>query len=402
MAFDTSAADALLKELYGPGIVNELNDSVPFLTLIQRDAGEIPFVGREWVVPIHTGRTKALGAVAQGGTLPTPDSQKYTDYKQTYVGLYGSIKVTGQAIQQMRNDKGAFGRATVLEMEGLRNNFRLDLNRQFQGDGSGTLATVSSWSGQTATLTTAVTYDMLNQDMLVDVYDSTLATLKASGVSVTIASGGFDTSTWTVSKVTLGGTVTSPAANDVIIRSGNKNAEITGLGKVVGTGTLGGIDPTSFPVWQAPVLDNAANSHALRGINESLFQQAADVANIASSEDPKYWFTTHGIRRQFFLFKSAQNRNVNTKSYDGGFDSVEYDNKEIFADRMATPNVLYGINPAYLYILETQPPHWIDDDGRILYRDPNRTDSFLADMRYFVQLGVTKRDAHVAIKDLQQ
>jgi hypothetical protein len=402
MAFDTTAADALLKELYGPGVVNELNDAVPFLTLIQKDAGDIPFVGREWVVPIHTGRTKAMGARAQGATLPTPDSQKYTDYKLSYVGLYGSIKVTGQAIQQMRSDKGAFGRATVLEMEGLRNNFKLDLNRQFLGDGTGTLATAASWATATATLSTPVTYDMLNPDVLVDVYDSTLATQKASGVSVTIPAGGFDPSTWTVSKVTLSTTPTGAAANDVIVRSGNLNSEITGLSKVVGAGVLGGIDPAAYPIWQGSVQDNAANGHALRAINESLFQQAIDVAGIAGGEEPRYWFTNQAIRRQFFLFKTAQNRNAPTKKYDGGFESVEFDGKEIFVDRMAPNNKLFGINPSYFYILQTQDPHWIDDDGRILYRDPNRTDSFLADMRYFVNLGCTKRNAQVVVADLQQ
>lgn len=399
MAFDTTAADALLKELYGPAIVNELNDSVPFLALIEKDAGDIPFSGREWVVPIHVGRNSGIGAVAQGGTLPTAGSQKYTDYKITYTNQYGSIKVTGQAIAQTKNDKGAFGRAIALEMDGLRNNLRTDLNFQFLGDGSGTRAKAASWAGNTATLATAVTYDLLNPDMLVDVYDSTLATKKLSGSTVTIPGGGFDPKTWTVTSVTLSGTA-SPAlaANDVIVRAGNLNAEIAGLGITVGASTLGGVNPSSYPIFQSPVLDNGGTP---RGINESLFQQACDVSKIASGQEAKFWFTRPEIRRQFFLFKTGQNRNMPTKKYDGGFESMEYDGKEIFVDRMAPANALYGINPAYLYILETAPMHWIDDDGRILYRDPNRTDSFLADMRYFVNLGCTMRNAQVKITDIQ-
>ncbi|KIL38305.1 hypothetical protein SD70_27200 [Gordoniibacillus kamchatkensis] len=398
MAFDTTAADAILKELYGPAIVNELNDSVPFLKLIEKDAGTIPFSGREWVVPIHVGRNNGMGAVPQGGTLPTPGNQKYVDYKLTYAQNYGSIKVTGQAIEQTKNDRGAFGRAITSEMDGLRKNFRTILNRQFLGDGTGVLASVASWASQTATLSVPVTYDVLNPDWLVDVYDSTLTTQKASGVTVTFPAGGFDPSTWTVTKVTLGGTVTSPAANDVIVFKGNLNAEIVGLNKIVGAGVHGGIDPATYPVWQSPVLGNSGN---LRSINEGLWQQAVDVGSIASGQEPKYWFTRPEIRRQYYLFKSAQNRNINTKKYDGGFDAIEFDGKEIFNDRMAPANKLFGINPDYLYILETQPPSWIDTDGRILYRDPNRTHSFLADMFYFCNLGCTMRNAQVVVTDLQ-
>lgn len=398
MAFDTTAADALLKELYGPAIVNELNDSVPFLALIEKDAGDIPFSGREWVVPIHVGRNSGIGARAQGSVLPTAGNQKYQDYKLSYTNQYGSIKVTGQAIEQTKSDKGAFGRAIALEMDGLRNNMRTDLNFQFLGDGTGTRASVASWSSATATLNTPVTYDLLNPDILVDVYDSTLTTQKASGVSITIPAGGFDPKTWTVTKITLSSTPTGGAANDVIVRSGNLNAEISGLASAVGAGTYGGINPSNYPVWQSAVLDNGGTP---RGINESIFQQACDVSSIASGQEAKFWFTRPEIRRQFFLFKTAQNRTAPTKKYDGGFESVEFDGKEIFVDRMAPANKLFGINPAYLYILETAPMHWIDNDGRILYRDPGRTDSFLADMRYFVNLGCTMRNAQVLVSDIQ-
>lgn len=402
MAFDTVAADALLKELYGPAIVNELNDSVPFLKLIEKDAGTIPFVGREWVVPIHVGRNSGIKSVPQGGTLPTAGNQKYQDYKITYTSLYGAIKVTGQAIEQTKNDKGAFGRAIATEMDGLRNNFRTDLNFQFLNDGSGKRATATSWSGNTATLATAVTYDILNPDMLVDVYDSTMTTQKLSGSTVTIPAGGFDPTTWNVTQVTLSGTA-SPAlaANDVIVRSGNLNAEIVGLNKTVGAGVLGSVDPASYPVFQSPVLTNPAGAGTLRAINEGIWQQGIDVGEIASGEQPEYFFTRSEIRRQFLLFKSAQNRNINTKKYDGGFESIEFDGKEIFIDRMSPANKLFGINPKYLHILETAPAHFIDDDGRILYRDPNRTHSFLADFMYFVNLGCTKRNAQVVISDLQ-
>lgn len=393
--------DPLFKELYGPGIVEELNEQVPMLKLIEKDAGTIPFVGRRWIVPIHTGRNSGIGARGEGAVMPSAGAQSYTDYimKPTY--QYGGIKVTGQVIEQSRDDKGAFGRAVSLEMENLRNQFRSDLNFQFQRDGNGVRGTVSSISSNTITLTAAIPYDLLFENMKIDVLSSNFGTNRGSA---NINSVTLDPKTWTVTAITLDAAPAGTTGTDVLVRSGNYIAgtggnEITGLDAIVGAGSYGGINPSNYAIWQSPVLDNGGT---LRPINYSLFQQAVDVGNIAGGGQLKYFFTTPDVRRNFFLYMTSEKRVVNTKNYEGGFDSVEYDGKEIFVDRMCKANTMYGIDPQYLYRLETRELHWIDDDGTILHRSFDNTDTYFANVRYYVQLACTKRNAQVKIKDIQQ
>lgn len=389
--------DAVLKEFYGPGIVEELNEQVPFLKLIEKDAGLIKFDGRRWLVPIHVGRNSGIGARAEGAVLPTPGAQSYQDYtvKPTY--QYGGIKVTGQVIQQSRTDKGAFGRAVQLEMEHLRNQLRSDLNFQFQRNGTGKRATISAAaSSSTSISVNAVPYDLLYEGIVIDIYDSTLATQKYTGLTVNSVT--MDPTTWNVTAAVLSSAVTV-SADDVIVRSGNLNNEILGLDAVVGAGTYGGIDPSNYAVWQSPVLSNGGTA---RPINYSLFQQAIDVSEKAGGGKLKYFFTTYDVRRNFFLYMTSEKRIMNTKTYEGGFDSVEYNGKEIFVDRMANAGTMYGIDPEYLYRLETRELHWIDDDGTILHRSFDNTDTYFANMRYYVQLAATKRNAFVKITDIQE
>lgn len=393
--------DAVLKELYGPGIVEELNEQIPLLKLIEKDAGTIPFVGRRWLVPIHTGRNSGIGARAENAVLPSAGAQTFVDFTIKPSYQYGGIKVTGQTIEQSRTDKGAFGRAVTLEMENLRNQFRSDLNFQFNRDGNGARGTVASIATNTITLSAAVPYDLLFENMAVDIFSSNMGTLRGSA---NISSVVLDPKTWTVTSVTLDAAPGGVVANDVIVRKGNYTAgvggnEVIGLDAVVGAGTYGGINPANYAIWQSPVLDNGGT---LRPINYSLFQQGVDVANIAGGGQLKYFFTTPAIRRNFFLYMTSEKRVVNTKNYDGGFDAIEYDGKEIFIDRMAKPNQMLGIDPQYLYRLETRELHWIDDDGTILHRSFDSTDTYFANMRYYVQLACTKRNAQVKIKDIQE
>lgn len=388
--------DAVLKELYGPGIVEELNEQVPLLKLIEKDAGTIPFVGRRWLVPIHTGRNTGIGARAEGAVMPSAGAQTFVDFTIKPSFQYGGIKVTGQVIEQSRSDKGAFGRAVTLEMENLRNQLRSDLNFQFNRDGNGVRGTVTSVASQTITLTTPIQYDLLFENLKLDVYASGFGTNRGT---CTIQSVTLDPKTWTVTAITVDAVPAGTVATDVLVRSGNYGNELTGLDAVVGAGTYGGINPTNYAIWQSPVLDNGGT---LRPINYSLFQQGVDVANIAGGGQLKYFFTTPAVRRNFFLYMTSEKRVVNSKSYEGGFDSVEYDGKEIFIDRMAKPNQMLGIDPQYLYRLETRELHWIDDDGTILHRSFDNTDTYFANMRYYVQLACTKRNAQVKIKDLQE
>lgn len=391
--------DAMLKEDYGPGLVEDLNQMVPFLALIEKDAGMISFDGRRFIVPIHTNRNSGYGSRAEGAVLPSPGSQEFVDYIIKPSSQYGGIKLTGQVIEQSRTDKGAFGKAAKIEMENLRKDIRLGLNFQFLRDGNGIRATINAGVTSANITFNAVNKDVLPRGMVVDIYDSTLTTLKYSGV--TINSVTLDPATFNITGATLSQSVTV-VNGDVLINTGTKGNDLIGIDAVVGAGTYGSINPNNYEVWQSPVLQNPTAPGTPRPINYSLMQSMVDVADIAGGGQLKYFFTTYNIRRNIFLYMTSEKRIVNERKYEGGFTSLEYDGKEIFVDRMCKANTVYGLDPTYLYRMETRELHWIDDDGTILHRSFDNTDTYFANMRYYCQLACTKRDAQIKLVDIQE
>jgi hypothetical protein len=402
--------DAVLKEFYGPGLVENLNQEVPMLALLQKDSNLIKFDGRRFIVPVHTARNSGIGSRAESAVLPTAGSQKYVDYSVQPSYIYGGIKVSGQVIQQTRTDAGAFGRVLQVEMEGLKNDFKTELNFQFLGDGNGVraifTATGTSVGADTPiTLDTPVPYNVLNENMVLDLYALTAggvptgAAVTTAAVVKTVAlttTGNFYVTS--VNLVGATGTIVSGTRYG-FVRASSFGNDLQGLGAVIGSGTYGGISSTTNAAWQSVVLSNGGTN---RPINYSLFQTAIDGVKNASGGSPKYFFTKPEIRKNFYLFMSSERRIIDTRNYEGGFDSVVYDGKEIFVDQMMPNNTMYGIDPDYLYRLETREPHWIDDDGTILHRSFDSTDTYFANMRYYVNLGCTKRNAQVKIADITQ
>jgi hypothetical protein len=54
MAGQTLATfDAVLKDFYGPGLVEALQQEVPFLALLEKETNPVVISGRRFLVPIH-------------------------------------------------------------------------------------------------------------------------------------------------------------------------------------------------------------------------------------------------------------------------------------------------------------------------------------------------------------
>jgi hypothetical protein len=390
-----STFDAALKEFYGPGIVDDLYEEVPMLKLLEKGESVV-ISGRRFVVPVMLGLNQGVGARPENGVLPSAGNDVFQDVIFSSAYNYGTVSFTGQVIAQSRDDKRAFGRAAKLGMDNLKKSMRLDLNFQFLHNGKAARATINA-GVTSASVTVDPTFSsQLPKGMVVDIYDTTLTTQKYTGLTVQAVT--LDTSTWTVTGLTLSSAVTV-VSGDVILRSGNKGFEINGLDGAVGAGVYATIDPATYEQWQSPVLGNGG---VVRPITEDLFQRAVDTAENASGSNLKYWFTTKNVRRNFVNQLATTKRTVNTIKYEGGFDSIEFAGKEIFVDPMAIVNTMYGIDPEYVKIYETDGMGCIDDDGMILRASLDGSDSVTAKMRWYSQLGVTYRAACVKITDINE
>lgn len=138
-----------------------------------------------------------------------------------------------------------------------------DCNRQFSWDGTCTLAATNTASVASTSLviggreSVEPALKFIDVGMVLDIYDSTGATLKASAVTVNSISSG--TAASLTATIVLDQPVTS-AVGDILVRAQSKGNEIQGLLYALdgGTTTIYNVDRSAYIQYQGNVTDNSA------------------------------------------------------------------------------------------------------------------------------------------------
>src|SRR4051812_28322222 len=214
MAADLTSLTSVLKEWYVGPLAEQLNQDVMVTSLLKVNSQDLE--GLKAVVPLHYGRSGGISSRVEGGTIAQAGAQKHT--RATYVLKYhyARVQVSGPSISNTRSDRGAFLQSMKSELDFIRLDLQLDQSRQYYGDGSGVIASITSAgvSGSVFTLTTAepLYKGYLYIGMVIDTIASP-STLHKSGAIIT----DFDP---TVPSITVDVPGTT-ANSDKIVRSGN-------------------------------------------------------------------------------------------------------------------------------------------------------------------------------------
>src|ERR1044071_1061934 len=398
MAFDLTAAASILKENYLGPIRNQLNQATPVLAEIQRKTEGV--VGKEVYVPLHTARGEAVGARADGGSLPTARNQSYKEstFKVRY--QYARIEITLPTIETTKSDTGAFLRAVDAETKGAMNDLKEDFDRQVCSNdeaGTGTLAAIQTAGSSGTTYSTsganAATYRRARAGVYVDVFDSTGVTQRTGPTKVSSNSPSSSTITFDVA-------VSGVADGDIVVRTGSNGNEMVGIpGIVKATGTLQNISSSTVATWKASVFGNSGTARAL---SEDLMQQVIDDVAINAGEEPDAIACEHTQRRKFYALLSSMKRAVNTLDLKGGYKTIAFnDNIPLLVDRFFDADKMYFINRSHLALYEMTDWTWADQDGAVLSRVAGKP-NFEAFLYKFANLGTDQRNAHGVLQDLAQ
>ena len=395
-----STITPLLKEVYEGRIREQLNNEITTLKRIERSsAGVSNETGGKYVTfPVHTRRNAGLGARNEMEALPAAGQQGHASARIGLKHQYGGIQLTGQAIAMSSTDPKAFAKALDNEIEGLKNDFKKDLNRQIYGSGNGAIGTVKT--NGTGVNTVAVTDARLFQiGAVVDVVTVSGPTVAVSGRTVTavdLTSG--------ANTVTLSGATFNVTAGQIITRTGSSFREITGLESIIASsGTLYNIDPSAEPEWTAEVSSNGGTARAL---SEGLMIQMADRIRTRGGSTTVI-FQSLGVRRSYFNLLSQTRSTVNQQDFKGGFTGLAFttDNGEIpvVADVDAPLGKQYFVNEDALTFYRDQEAHWLDRDGSMWkqVRDASGDyDAYYARLVEYHELGTDRRNTHGLISDI--
>lgn len=406
-ALDTTEAGGVLKEFYLPAVRNQIPHKTAYLEQIERSSEHVE--GEEWVLSLHTSRNPGVGARREGGTSPTAGHQGYTKGRGDVFENQGRFEVTGKSIKAMASDSGSYVRSVDSQTKGLTNDVARDVNRQLFGTSNGVVATCGS-SGpsdvvQLASNTYKSTLRQLYVNQIIDI--GTVANPTSIASARTIESVDRTNKTITISGADV--TVTSAAfifiAGAGGAAGGLGQAELTGLATIVAaTGSLHNVDPATYELWAATVLDNPLGTGGTpRAVTDSVFEEALDEADLASGEEPDLILTSYDVTREYGDYLKTLKRSPNTLDLKGGHKGLEVSSggrsAALMREKDCQDDWAYVLNTEKLFSPEMSDWEWMDEDGAVLSRVSDKH-NYEATLFKFHEQVTDQRNAHVLIKDL--
>lgn len=395
MGATLTTATNILKEIYEPKIQDQLqNELTTSKRLEQTSEGVTSEAGGKYVVfPVHVKRNHGIGARLEMEQLPTAQNQGYASARISLAYLYGAVRLSGQTMELAKTNAQAFASVLDQEMDGLQTDVAKDMNRQVFGTSVGALM-VSSGAYAANTISTTNTQYM-EVGMVVDVYDSTGVTLKATARNVTAVTPG-------TSIVVDGAAIATGASGDIVVRTGSLNRETIGLSQIVAaTGTLYNIDPTVETKWKSTVNANGGTNRAL---SESLMIKTVDDIRTQGGKTTLIT-TTLGVRRSYFNLLVQQREYSNVTEFEGGFKGLKFttDNGEIplISDLDCQPNRMYFLNEKALKYYRESDWSFMDRDG-FKWQRVVGFDAYDATLYTYRQLGCHRRNSQGLVSDVTE
>lgn len=392
-----ATVDALLKEVYGPRLEDQLQSETTTLKRIERTSeGVVETVGGKYVnFPIRVRRNHGVGSRLENEQLPAAGQQGYAEVIVPLRYQYGRVRLTGQVMNLAEKNFQSFASAMDEEMDGLKESVLKDYQRQMYGDSTGLMATVTADGANTVTVASS---QYLEVGMQIDIRTRSNGAAVAANRQITAIN--------TVTNVvTYDGADVAATANEGIYREGSyaggTKREISGFDAIVDdTLALHGLDPAVESKWKAVVRGNAGVNRAL---SEGLMIETCDLARVNGGKTSAI-FTNLGVRRAYFNLLTQQRRYTDTKVFAGGFQGLPFNygtEIPVVEDVDARPNRMYFIDESSLKVYRNKEWHWMNEDNSIL-KWVHDYDAFEAVLRQYSEIGTGRRNANAVIKDITE
>ena len=413
--------DVVLKEFYEGPVREHLNNKIPILQYVEKSKRK--WNGRRVVFPVHLRRNHGVGARGETGTLPTAGRQEYAESRIKSKFMYGRIELTGVVIAASEGDKGAFASALRTEVEGLRRDLRVDMNRQVWGNSiastaNGGLDSASGNTGIIGLVNVAPTHAGGVTTFTVDNPGTRYikpGSQLAIGTEAELTATNFPTNCQTVTVASVPSTTTFTVTGDVtanvvdndLIALGDSSdnsfdKEIAGLSFLVDDGddSLQEVSTSSFPEWSANVLDNDGNGN--RPLSLELMQLAIDTADEVAGAEPNLVMGHHSIRREYINLLTSDVRYA-PEQLKGGFQKLTYAGgttpMPLEFDRHAPYNKLFFLNTNDIKLYVMKDWAFADRDGSTFSRKTN-SDSWEAFMCWYGNMGLERRFSQTLLTDI--
>jgi hypothetical protein len=366
-----TAASEALKLFYLPGLQYQMNNANPILQVVERDSKSV--VGSEIRMALRYGRHGGVGNRADNGDLPTPNSRKTKQAKYETKNIFAHIQISDKTMKASRGD-GAFASLLEADLADAEHDTKDNMARQCFGDGTGKLATTAAVAGAISIGVDNVQY--LVEGILVDIVDN-VGTVKVSQREILEVDDINKT-------VKISGPAVTTVATDILVVHGNYNQELTGFGSVFKqNNTIYGIDRNTNK-WFNPYVQGTVGT-----LSETKIQKAIDEVDRKAGGKTNFLVSSYGVRRAYQDLMTATKRTVEQMEYKGGYKTLAYNDMPFTVDKYAPEGTMFGMDLSTWALYHIEDFNWLDEDGAVLSRIPNKA-IWGATLARYCDLGCSK------------
>jgi hypothetical protein len=391
MGATMTTIDAVTKEIYGPRIVDQMENETVLTKRIEKTSrGTTSEAGGKYVTfPLKTRRNHGIGYRTELEALQAAGQQGYASVRVPLSYGYGRVHLSGQSVELAKENFQAFASTLTAEMDGLRNDIQKDTNRILWGNGLGVLATINAGATTVNTVSVGTTVDDLHfieLDMQIDILDATGVTVKASNRKVTALNE-------TTGDFTFDGAAITVVATDIIVRTGNYNKEPEGISSLVkASGTLFNLSASTEPKWKS-YEDTTGGA-----LSESKMIAICDRLRINGGR-PSVIMTDLGTRRAYFNLLTTQRRFTGTKTFEGGFTGLTFsydDDIPVVTDTDAPAGKMWFLREEDFTIYRRNPWAFDDMDGGV-WKWVTGYDAYEAMMKQYWEFAISRRNTQAVM-----
>lgn len=376
MSATLTTFNALLKEVYAPGIHNQTKeDNVLLRELTETSEGvrSEDEGGRYAVVFMRMGRNTSTVALGEGGTWNAPGQTRPARAEVQLTEHVTSGGFTKKLDLQTKKGQQSAVRAIEEEMRGVTEGHSHRLGQEVWNAEHGAFATIAAGgvSGSGPWVLTLADRRAIMSDWLEEGQEIQLATV--SGVTATVLDSGAILSVTSVDEANNAITVaqvsgtSSPTAGERIIVAGSANHALVGLDQIISdtTTTFQAINRTTERRWRS-VRKNQAGAFSYDGY-KALVNEIHSKSGRTLPKD-RVALTTFGIARAAFNELQDQVRYSDPNNLHAGDGVILPDGTKLVADEQAKPGSIYVINKKDLFILGDRKGEFLNDDGSMFRR----------------------------------
>lgn len=385
MGATLTTVNAITKEVYGPRIVDQIENETTLTKRIEKTSrGTTSEVGGKYVTfPLKVRRNHGLGYRNELEQLQNPGQQGWTNVRVPLRYGYGRVHLSGQTIELVNENYQAFASALTEEMDGLKTDIAKDTNRILWGDQTGKIAVLDGEAAAANTHSVSSGFGYLEVGMVIDIMD-------ASALPATLATSRTITALNKATKeFTHDGAAVDSDAGDFVVRQGNYLKEPHGLQSLVNNSTaaLFNLASTAEPLWQSEVMA------AVGALSETQMVTMCDNLRTNGGR-PTAIFTDLPSRRAYFNLLTTQRRFTGTKTFEGGFSGLAFtydDDIPLVTDVDAVAGNMYFLREDDFKIYRSKPWYWEDRDGSI-WKWVTNFDAFEALMKQYWEFAIERRN----------